>query len=294
MLHAAVLRSPVAHGRVRSLDLEAALAVPGVRAVIGPESELSLTRAAPLLAAEPGYAGQPIAVVAADTLEAAREGVRALALDIEVLGHIVDPREAVNEQHFIGEPSDDSRGDAEAALAAAEVTVEVSISTPPRSCRRRSSLMPRSHRGTATSSPPGCRRRECSPPARSSRRRSGCARTTSGCRPSSSAAASAASRARASRRSPQPSWRGITGRPVRLVNDRHGEQLDGGRRVATQQTYRLGATRDGTLTAIEAEAVVGMGQGGWAMPAAHPGAHALPLRRRRALLVPRRAPTCGP
>ena len=74
MLHAAVLRSPVAHGRVRSLDLDAALAVPGVRAVIGPESELSLTTRAPLLAAEPSYAGQPIAVVAADTLEAAREG----------------------------------------------------------------------------------------------------------------------------------------------------------------------------------------------------------------------------
>ena len=36
MLHAAVLRSPVAHGRVRSLDLDAARAVPGVRAVIGP------------------------------------------------------------------------------------------------------------------------------------------------------------------------------------------------------------------------------------------------------------------
>ena len=85
MLHAAVLRSPVAHGRVRSLDLDAALAVPGVRAVIGPESELSLTTRAPLLAAEPGYAGQPIAVVAADTLEAAVDGVDALALDIEVL-----------------------------------------------------------------------------------------------------------------------------------------------------------------------------------------------------------------
>ena len=68
------------------------------------------------------------------------------------------------------------------------------------------------------------------------RRRSGCARTTSGCGQSSSAAASAASRAPASRRSPQPSWRAITGRPVRLVNDRHAEQLDGGRRGATRQT----------------------------------------------------------
>src|SRR4029078_11983283 len=58
MLHAAVLRSPVAHGRVRSLDLEAALATPGVRAAIGPASDLSLTTRGPLLAAAPAYAGE--------------------------------------------------------------------------------------------------------------------------------------------------------------------------------------------------------------------------------------------
>ena len=58
----------------------------------------------------------------------------------------------------------------------------------------------------------------------------------------------------------------ITGRPVRLVNDRHAEQLDGGRRFATRQTVRLGARSDGTLTAIDADAVVAMGQGGWAIP----------------------------
>ena len=53
----------------------------------------------------------------------------------------------------------------------------------------------------------------------------------------------------------------ITGRPVRLVNDRHAEQLDGGRRAATRQTMRLGADRDGTLTAIDADAVVAHGPG---------------------------------
>ena len=74
------------------------------------------------------------------------------------------------------------------------------------------------------------------------------------------------SRVQASRRSPRRSCSRITGRPVRLVNDRHAEMLDGGRRFSTQQTYRLGATHDGTLTAIEAEAVLAMGQGGWAMP----------------------------
>ena len=235
----------------------------------GPETELSLTRAAPLLAAEPGYAGQPIAVVAADTLEAAREGVRALALDIEQLGHIVDPREAVNEQHFIGEPGDDSRGDAEAALAAAEVTVEVSIST---SAQLQAPLEPHAavaswdgEQLTAWVSTQGMfSAREELAAAFGLRKDDVRVRTEfvgggfGGKQGAGFEALAAAELAR------------ITGRPVRLVNDRHGEMLDGGRRFSTEQTYRLGANRDGTLTAIEAEAVLGMGQGGWAMPALIP------------------------
>jgi xanthine dehydrogenase YagR molybdenum-binding subunit len=54
-----------------------------------------------------------------------------------------------------------------------------------------------------------------------------------------------------------------TGRPVRLVLDRHGEQLDGGCRPGTHQTVRIGADRDGTLQAIEAEALVEYGMAGW-------------------------------
>ena len=265
MLHAAVLRSPAAHGRVRVLDIEAALAAPGVRAVIGPESELSLTRSSPLLAAEPGYAGQPIAVVAADTLEAALEGVRALALDIEVLGHVVDAREAVNDHQFIGEPADDSRGDAEAALAASEVTVEVSISTP---AQLQTPLEP--HAAVASwdgdeliawvSTQGMFAARDELAAAFGLRKDAVRVRTEfvgGGFGAKQGAGFEALAAAELAR---------ITGRPVRLVNDRHGEMLDGGRRFSTQQTYRLGATRDGTLTAIEAEAVLAMGQGGWAMP----------------------------
>src|SRR5690242_18378349 len=81
VLHAAVLRSPVARGRVAGLQLDAARAVPGVRAVVGPEDELSLESRSGPLHREPEYAGAPIAVVAAETLDAARAGVRALALE---------------------------------------------------------------------------------------------------------------------------------------------------------------------------------------------------------------------
>jgi CO/xanthine dehydrogenase Mo-binding subunit len=265
MLHAAVLRSPVAHGRVRSIDIAAALGVAGVRAVLGPDSALSLTRSAPLLASEPAYAGQPVAIVAADTLAAARAGVRALALDIEVLGHVVDAREAVNEQQFVGEPADDSRGDAEAALAASEVTVEVSISTP---AQLQAPLEPHAavvswdgEELTAWVSTQGMfSARDELAAAFGLRKDAVRVRTEfvgGGFGAKQGAGFEALAAAELAR---------VTGRPVRLVNDRHEEMLDGGRRFSTEQTYRLGATRDGTLTAIEAEAVLAMGQGGWAMP----------------------------
>jgi CO/xanthine dehydrogenase Mo-binding subunit len=265
MLHAAVLRSPVAHGRVRSIDVAAALGTPGVRAVLGPESALSLTRSAPLLASEPAYAGQPVAIVAADTLAAARAGVRALDLDIEVLGHVVDAREAVNEQRFVGEPADDSRGDAEAALAASEVTVEVTISTP---AQLQAPLEPHAavaswdgEELTAWVSTQGMfSARDELAAAFGLRKDAVRVRTEfvgGGFGAKQGAGFEALAAAELAR---------VTGRPVRLVNDRHEEMLDGGRRFSTEQTYRLGATREGMLTAIEAEAVLSMGQGGWAMP----------------------------
>ena len=109
MLHAAVLRSPVAHGRVKALQIDAARAVSGVRAVLGPETELSFTQRSGPLYAEPDYAGAPIAVVAADTLAAAKAGVRALALEIDPLPFVVDIETAFRDQRIDGDPFEDTR-----------------------------------------------------------------------------------------------------------------------------------------------------------------------------------------
>ncbi|MFN8580522.1 MAG: molybdopterin cofactor-binding domain-containing protein [Gemmatimonadaceae bacterium] len=57
-----------------------------------------------------------------------------------------------------------------------------------------------------------------------------------------------------------------TGRPVRCVLDRYGEQVDSGHRPAARITVTLGARRDGTLTAIRADTEVTMGIGGWEAP----------------------------
>lgn len=265
MLHAAVLRSPVAHGRVRRIDLEAARAVPGVRAVLGPETELSLRRRAPLLASEPRYAGQPIAVVAAKTLAAARAGVAALALEIESLPFVVDPAVALGQQRFTREPSEESRGDVDLALAAADVRVELELETPG---HVQTPLEPHAAVAdwdgdelTAWVSTQGmfAARDELAScfgiPKDAVRVRTEYVGGGFGAKQGAGfEALAAAELAR------------VAGRPVALVNDRHAEQLDGGRRAATRQTVRIGARADGTIVAIDADAVVAMGQGGMVFP----------------------------
>jgi xanthine dehydrogenase YagR molybdenum-binding subunit len=54
-----------------------------------------------------------------------------------------------------------------------------------------------------------------------------------------------------------------TGRPVRCINDREGEQLDSGNRPATIQQVTVAARRDGRLTALVNDAVIPLGIDGW-------------------------------
>ncbi|WP_043615168.1 xanthine dehydrogenase family protein molybdopterin-binding subunit [Nonomuraea candida] len=94
-LHAYVVRSPVAHGRLRGCDAKAAWAVEGVVDVITPAEAADLRL--PCVNVLPGqqitsyralddtvrYAGQPLAVVVARTPEAARDAADVLDLDLD-------------------------------------------------------------------------------------------------------------------------------------------------------------------------------------------------------------------
>src|SRR3981081_2603670 len=86
--HAAIVRSPVAHGRLRALDAAAALAMPGVNAVLTaadiaqPIPIIPFRRPNPTIApyAQPviaadvvRYVGEPLAVVLADGAELAED-----------------------------------------------------------------------------------------------------------------------------------------------------------------------------------------------------------------------------
>src|SRR6516165_7174314 len=105
MLHAAIMRSPVAHARIRAIDPTPALAIGGVHAVItaaeiGAVPKIPL-RLQPSPATDPfcqpviardrvRYVGEPIAVVLADSAALAEDGVEAIALDVEELPVVAD------------------------------------------------------------------------------------------------------------------------------------------------------------------------------------------------------------
>jgi xanthine dehydrogenase YagR molybdenum-binding subunit len=122
MLQAAVLRSPFAHARVKKIDLAPALALPGVRAALGPGEAEGLTD-------EPGYSGAAIAAVAADTFRQAQAAIDAIEIEWEELDFVLDPDEAVKREQFTSPPRQYERGDVEKALAEADVVVEATFRT---------------------------------------------------------------------------------------------------------------------------------------------------------------------
>jgi CO/xanthine dehydrogenase Mo-binding subunit len=122
MLHAAVLRSPHAHARVKQIDLSEARAAPGVRAAIGPGD-------AHVLVEEAGYAGAAIAAVAAETYGQACAALDRIAVEWEVLEPLLDPDEAVRRGRLLEEPRRYERGDVDQAFAGADVVVEAEFHT---------------------------------------------------------------------------------------------------------------------------------------------------------------------
>jgi len=90
MLFTKLLLSPMPHARVRSINMDAALAMPGVRAILTADELPDLGGAERALSNEPLYAGEPIlAVAAVDELTAA-EGVERIDVDLEPLPFVTD------------------------------------------------------------------------------------------------------------------------------------------------------------------------------------------------------------
>ena len=121
LLHARPVLASEAHARIRSIDAEAALATPGVVAVLT-AADLPIATSGtdrmsePLARDEVVFAGQPVALVLAETEAAAEDGAELVFVDYESLPAVVDVEAAMTPGAPLArtvEESDDEAGDLE-------------------------------------------------------------------------------------------------------------------------------------------------------------------------------------
>jgi aerobic carbon-monoxide dehydrogenase large subunit len=147
MLYAAFLRSPHAHARIRRLDVSAALALPGVAAVLTGEDiarsskpvraasktpNVKTTSYPPLALGKVRHVGEAVAMVAAESRYVAEDAVERIVVDYEPLPVVRDVESALDPAspvlHDEAETNllvsrEFARGDVDAALAGAAVVV---------------------------------------------------------------------------------------------------------------------------------------------------------------------------
>jgi CO/xanthine dehydrogenase Mo-binding subunit len=125
LLHARPVLATEAHARIRGIDGSAALAIPGVVAVLAAadlpiESAGTDRTSEPLARDEVVFAGQPVALVVGESEAAAEDGAEAVVVDYEPLPAVVDVEAAMD----VGAPlartvedADDEAGDLESIHA---------------------------------------------------------------------------------------------------------------------------------------------------------------------------------
>ena len=163
LLHGKTLRSPHAHANIKSIDTSAAEALPGVKSVLTAQDFPNIGPGMAAMGELPVnpqhmslnciardkvlYDGHVVAAVAATSPHIAEEALKLIKVDYEVLPHVQNVMDAMNDDAPIllpglgkgddGEPKDTNvanhvqfeRGDIAAGFAAAEVVVEREFDT---------------------------------------------------------------------------------------------------------------------------------------------------------------------
>lgn len=123
--------SPVAHGRIRDLDLSAARALPGVVGLftykdLGGHNLIgTIIKDEPALAEqELSYVGQPIVVIAAENRRSMYAARKAIRIEVEELAPVLSIEEAIAKEQYLGWKRQIARGQARAALQSAAHLLE--------------------------------------------------------------------------------------------------------------------------------------------------------------------------
>lgn len=153
-LYAAVVRSPIAHGKIISVEIESALRIKGVRAILTIEDVQAWSNPLVVAVKTPmrqwvlaneyvRYVGEPIAVVIAESRALAEDGVEKVELDIQPLPAVVDVDIALTDESIVLHQDIGSNcvldrsylyGDPENAFQKAAKVIEVDIRYPRNSC----------------------------------------------------------------------------------------------------------------------------------------------------------------
>ena len=143
MLFGAILVCPHAHARARRIDTSKAAAMPGVRAILTPDTPSAnlpwYGGRGRLLSSLCRFHGEEVVAVAAETPYQAWDAVRAVTIDWEVLPHISVEEDALKpgapllhegtKSNQAGDTSRYARGDVDAGFKQADVIVEQVFTT---------------------------------------------------------------------------------------------------------------------------------------------------------------------
>jgi xanthine dehydrogenase large subunit len=136
LLHAAVYASPVAHGKIVSIEMQDALKVEGVAAVFtaqdipGRNQHGTIIQDDLVLAdKDVHYIGEPVAVVVARTPEIARAGVKRVRMEVKESPGVFDAREAYAKGEIIGQPLTFTLGDVDSVWEKCAIVVAGSTET---------------------------------------------------------------------------------------------------------------------------------------------------------------------
>jgi CO/xanthine dehydrogenase Mo-binding subunit len=260
-LYARVLRSPLPHARITHIDTARAAALPGVHAVLSSANapEIAWYEESRLFDQTVRFVGDEVAVVAAESEEIADDALRLIEVDYQPLPFVVDIAAALQPNapylyepgNIAGEPQVYKRGDIEAGFREADCVIEQVYTTQ---TALHNSLEPHgctaaweNDRLTLYVSTQGifAVRKEVAKKLKLPEHHVRVIKQHMG----------------GGFGSKQIAWKQDliaallaqqAGRPVQLMLDREAENLAVGNRNATRQHVRIGAKRDGTITAIEA------------------------------------------
>jgi xanthine dehydrogenase YagR molybdenum-binding subunit len=147
MLYGVLVGAPVPAGRLRAIDTDAARDIPGVAHVLthaemptlgAPPVPPASSARVPMQDDEIRYQGEPVAIVLAETLEAAEHAASLIRAEIEPAPFTAHPRgdragaEVPRESGYLSAPADAEHGDIESAVADAQVHLEATYVQPSR------------------------------------------------------------------------------------------------------------------------------------------------------------------